>query len=448
MILSMRATTPTADDPARETRPATDDDANSATGERRWPRWPFGLALVAAAFNLRPAVSGLGPQLDHVRDTLHMNGATAGVLTALPSLAFAAFGLLAPAAARRLGPVAVVCAGMAAVAVGLTARSAAPDSAVFLLLSAVALAGIAVSNVLMPVVVKRWFPDRVGPATGLYSMALSVGTAVAAAFAVPVTHAVGGSWRPGLAVWAAPALAAALVWAYRLLRQGAAGPAPTASAPGAASTTPAANPVARRITTSRTAWLFAVFFGLQSTAAYAVMGWLPQIFQDSGVSEARSGLLLAVTMFISAPLSFVIPAIAAKRPDQGPIVVGISLCGLAAYAGLAFAPTAATWLWAVLLGLANCAFPTVLTLIGLRSRTGEGVARLSAFAQGVGYLIAVPGPVLVGVLYQHEHGWYAPLALLAVLMVAQAVIGRIVGRPGNVEDELTAAVPAVAEARP
>ena len=36
------------------------------------------------------------------------------------------------------------------------------------LFAAVALMGIAVSNVLMPVIVKRWFPDRVGAVTGLF----------------------------------------------------------------------------------------------------------------------------------------------------------------------------------------------------------------------------------------------------------------------------------------
>ncbi|MFD0328503.1 MFS transporter [Streptacidiphilus monticola] len=176
-------------------------------------------ALLVAAFNLRPAVAGLGPMLDDVRRGLHMNAAMAGVLTALPSLCFALFGLLAPRLARRIGPAVTVCAGMAAIGLGLAARALAPDSAVFLLLSAVALAGIAVANVLMPVVVKRYFPDRVGPVTGLYSMSLSVGTSVAAAFAVPLTNALGGSWRVGLGVWALAAALAVVLWLAQLALQ-------------------------------------------------------------------------------------------------------------------------------------------------------------------------------------------------------------------------------------
>ena len=399
------------------------------------PRWLLAVAIAIAAFNLRPAVAALGPMLDQVRGSLHMSAAVAGLLTALPSLCFALLGLLAPAMARRIGPAATVCAGMGAIALGLAARALAPDSALFLLLSALALAGIAVSNVLMPVLVKRYFPDRVGPVTGLYSMSLALGTSTAAAVAVPLTSALGGSWRAGLGIWSLTAAAALVLWLAHLAvtRRADARVAP-AAARVSARTAPAHPRLG--ITRSRTAWALAVFFGLQATAAYATMGWLPQIFQDAGLSDAESGLLLAVTMAVGAPLAFVIPSYAARRPDQGAIVIALSVAGLAAYAGLAFAPAAAPWAWAVLAGLANCAFPLTLTMIGLRSRTSEGVTRLSAFTQGVGYLISVPGPVLIGVLYQREHGWYGPLAFLAVLMAAQAFVGRRAARPRQIEDEI------------
>ena len=416
--------------PAADTRPTTtaptpDTAAPTPAFTPRRARWLLALAITLAAFNLRPTVAALGPLLDQVRATLHMSATVAGVLTALPSLCFALFGLLAPTLARRIGPPATVCAGMAAIALGLAARAFAPGSALFLLLSALALAGIAVSNVLMPVLVKRYFPDRVGPVTGLYSMSLSLGTAAAAAFAVPLTNALGGSWRVGLGVWSLAAAAALALWLVQIAltrRDGSALPAVPSSG-------------RLRITRSRTAWALAAFFGLQATAAYATMGWLPQIFQDAGISATESGLLLAVTMVVSAPLSFAIPALAVRRPDQGPIVVALAVCGLAAYAGLAFAPAAAPWVWAVLAGFSNSAFPLTLTMIGLRSRSSEGVARLSAFAQGVGYLISVPGPVLIGVLYQQEHGWHGPLALLAVLLVIQVFVGRRAARPRQIEDE-------------
>ncbi|MGW7401258.1 CynX/NimT family MFS transporter [Streptomyces cyaneofuscatus] len=407
----------------------------AAAAPAPWLLRLIAVGLVLAALNLRPAITSLGALLEEVRDGLHMSGSVAGVLTSVPPLCFAVFGVMAPRLARRFGAGAVVCAGMAAIAAGLVIRPYVGSTAGFLAASALALMGIAVSNILMPVIVKRWFPDRVGTMTGLYSMALALGTALAAAVTVPLTSAMGGSWQSGLAVWAVLAALAVLPWIVLVRdRTPAPGtPAPDRSASGQASR-PADAP-ALRITRSRTAWGLACFFGLQATAAYITMGWMPQIFRDAGVSAGTAGVLLAVTMAMGVPLAFVIPRVAGRLKQQGPIVVVLGLCGLIGYGGLYLAPAAGAWVWAVLLGVANCAFPLALTMIGMRSRTGAGVVRLSAFAQSTGYLLSIPGPLLVGVLYQHSGGWGLPIALMAGLMIPQMVAGVLAGRDRTIEDE-------------
>ncbi|GGT66567.1 CynX/NimT family MFS transporter [Streptomyces lateritius] len=392
------------------------------------------VGLVLAALNLRPAITSLGALLEEVRDGLHMSGSVAGVLTSVPPLCFAIFGITAPRLARRFGPAAVVCAGMAAIFAGLAVRPFASGTVGFLAASALALMGIAVSNVLMPVIVKRYFPDRVGTMTGLYSMALALGTSLAAAATVPMTEALGGGWRTGLGLWAVLAAFAVLPFVPLLRDRGRhfAAPTPAVPAQGAASP-PSAPPL--RITRSRTAWALGAFFGLQATGAYITMGWMPQIFRDAGVPAGTAGVLLAVTMVMGVPLAFVIPRLATRLKNQGPIAVALALCGLTGYTGLYLAPAAGAWAWALLLGVSNCAFPLALTMIGMRSRTGAGVVRLSAFAQSVGYLISIPGPLLVGVLYQHSGGWGLPIALMAGLLLPQMAVGVLAGRDRTVEDE-------------
>lgn len=400
---------------------------------RAWRTRLLVVGIVLAALNLRPAITSLGALLEEVRDGLGMSGSVAGLLTSVPPLCFAVFGVTAPRLARRFGAGAVVCAGMVAIGAGLLIRPYVDGTAAFLATSALALMGIAVSNVLMPVIVKRWFPDRVGSMTGLYSMALALGTATAAAVTVPLTDALGGNWRSGLALWAALAAAAVLPWLpFVRARE------PEHDGERAGRDAPAGAPVRLRITRSRTAWALAVFFGLQATAAYITMGWMAQIFRDAGVPAGTAGLLLAVIMVMGVPLAFVIPRLATRLPHQGPIVLVLGVSGLVGYAGLYFAPAAGAWVWALLLGVANCAFPLALTMVGMRARTGAGVARLSAFAQSTGYLISIPGPLLVGVLYQHSGGWGLPIALMAGLMIPQMIVGVLAGRPRTVEDEATA----------
>ncbi|MEV6327945.1 MFS transporter [Streptomyces sp. NPDC051909] len=419
-------------------------DSPASAGPARWVGVLVAVGLVLAAFNLRPAITSLGALLEEVSAGLHMSGSVAGVLTSVPPLCFALFGIAAPRLARRFGPAAVVCAGMAAIAAGLVLRSLADGTPAFLAASALALMGIALSNILMPVLVKRYFPDRIGSMTGLYSMALALGTSVAAAATVPLTDALGGGWRLGLGIWAALAALAVLPW-IPLIRDRAAAGAGVGVGGGSGSgsgsrtgrqaapvDTPAAAP---RVARSRTAWALAAFFGLQATGAYITMGWMPQIFRDAGVPASTAGVLLAVTMVMGVPLAFVIPGLASRLRHQGPIVVALGLCGLSGYTGLYFAPAGGAWVWAVLLGVSNCAFPLALTMIGMRSRTGAGVVKLSAFAQSVGYLISIPGPLLVGVLYQHSGGWGLPVALMGALMVPQMIAGVLAGRDRIVEDE-------------
>ncbi|MGA4842808.1 CynX/NimT family MFS transporter [Streptomyces sp. G45] len=427
-------------------------DARSAAA-RTWALRLIPVGIVLAALNLRPAITSLGSLLEEVRDGLGMSGTVAGMLTSVPTLCFAAFGVMAPRLARRFGPATVVCAGMAAIAAGLVLRPFLGSTAGFLAASALALMGIAVSNVLMPVIVKRWFPDRVGPMTGLYSMALALGTSLAAALTVPMTDALGGSWRTGLAVWAVLPALAFLPWLvlsrtdWRAARQAArAGARPPvaegerdAGADGERATAAEGErDEGFRITHSRTAWALAVFFGLQASSAYVTMGWMAQIFRDAGVSAGLAGVLVAVTMAMGVPLAFVIPRVATRLPHQGPAVAALGVCGLAGYLGMYVAPAGGAWAWAVLLGISNCAFPLALTMVGMRARTSAGVAKLSAFAQSTGYLISIPGPLLVGVLYQHSGGWGLPIALMAALMVPQILIGVLAGRDRTVEDEAAA----------
>ncbi|WP_344295721.1 MFS transporter, partial [Streptomyces synnematoformans] len=191
-----------------------------------------------------------------------------------------------------------------------------------------------------------------------------------------------------------------------------------------------------RITASPTAWALAVFFGLQATAAYVILGWLPQIYRDAGVPASTAGLLLAVAMGMGVPLAFVLPRIAARLNHQGPLVVVLGGCGLGGYAGLWLAPAGGAWAWALLLAVSNCAFPLVLTLIGVRARSHAGLVRLSAFAQSTGYLISIPGPLAVGALYGATDGWDVPLAVLAAFMLAQVAVGIAAGRNRVVEDEV------------
>ncbi|GAB3251947.1 CynX/NimT family MFS transporter [Nocardioides dilutus] len=388
---------------------------------------PVLVGLVLLSLNLRPAAVSVGPVLTEVREALGMSAAAAGLLTSLPVIAFAGFGALAPAAARRIGPHRVALVALVAVATGLLGRAVVDHQAAFLALSLVALGGMAMANVLIPSLVRRHYPHHVGAVTAAYTTALAIGLTSALVLTVPIAQAF-GSWRAGLAAWAVLAVVAVLPW-VRLASHDT--PDPEA--------VPSPNRAVRfrDVARTRLGLAMAAFFGLQSLQAYAVFGWFATLWRDAGFSAAQAGGLVGIVAATSIPLSAWAPRVVARPGNQRAVLFGVMLLYPIAYAGLIVAPHSLAILWAVTIGAAMTTFPMVLTLIGLRSATPEGTAALSSFTQSTGYLLAAIGPFGVGILHEATGGWTAPVVALAVLVVPMLALGAYVSRPAAVEDQLS-----------
>src|SRR5579863_2509172 len=170
------------------------------------------VAVIVTAVNLRPAVTSVGPVLQEVRRGLGMSTTVAGLLASVPPLCFSLFGVGAPRLERQFGRGRVVLAGMCALTAGLALRPLAHSTVPFLAASVLALAGLGMANVMMPAIVKHYFPNRVGFMTGVYAMGISLGTTIGAAATAPISNAVGGDWRLALWIWALPAALTIPCW--------------------------------------------------------------------------------------------------------------------------------------------------------------------------------------------------------------------------------------------
>ncbi|RSD24882.1 CynX/NimT family MFS transporter [Amycolatopsis eburnea] len=372
------------------------------------------VAVVLTALNLRPAITGVGPMLAEMRQDLGTSGVWAGVLTTLPTLCFAGAGLAAPLLARRAGIGAAIAIALSTLAAGLVLR-VLDGPAVVLGGTLVATAGIALINVLIPVVIKDSFPARIGVMTGVYTAALQGGGALGSAVTPQLGDAFGG-WRPALGSWAVVAVVALLAWILAARGTGRAPRHADAAAGG------------RSLLRNRLAWIVTVFFGLQAFYAYAAMGWFPQVLMDAGVSRDDAGLLFGLVSLIAVPISLFVAPMAARQRGQGPWIAALGVVGFAGTAGLLFAPAWSPLLWSLLIGLGMSVFSLALTVIALRARTGADTARLSGMAQGFGYLFAALGPFLFGLLHDLAGGWTVPLAMLLGLLVVQVVFGVLAGR--------------------
>jgi CP family cyanate transporter-like MFS transporter len=393
------------------------------------------LGVVLVALNLRIAVASVSPILDLVRADVALSATEAGLLGTIPVVSFAAFGSVTPVLARRVGLEPLLIAAMLLSVTGEIVRSGTSTAAGFLGWSVIALAGMGMGNVLLPPVVKRYFPDRIGVVTSVYSVTMSFSTAVPALLAVPVAERLG--WRASLSVWAAVGVLAAIPWVVVIVRSAAARSALGGLLRRGPATTPALTSRHRqggRVWRSPLAWGMAVTFAMNSLDSYAMFAWLPQILIDGGTSPHAAGVWLSVFAILGLPPALVAPIAAARMKNPIPLVVVFVTCWAVSYVGLLVAPGGPVGLWVVLGGLGPGAFPVLLALINLRTRTSAGAASLSGFTQGVGYAIAGTGPLLIGVLYDATGSWTAPLLLLLGTLVVLLAAATVACRPVMLED--------------
>lgn len=374
----------------------------------------LGACLLLIAFNLRPLFSSLSVLLPEVGQALNISGTVAGYLTTLPVLCLGIFAPFAPALADRLGVERVLLTVLILIGAGTGLRAMDAVTALFLG-SAMAGAGIAMGNVLLPSVVKRDFPDKVALMTGLFTMSLCGGAAAAAALAVPFAE-IGGSWKFGLGVWAVPALAVAALWLPYSMRSQA--PSSTRKLPRI------------RLLHDGLAWQVACFMGLQSALAYCVLGWLAPILRWRGLDGVTAGFYVSASIMVQVVTCLLVPPLAARLRSQSVFNAGLALLAALALVGVVLAPDA--WLPALVLlqGMGQGGlFAIAMTVIILRSPDPRVAARLSGMSQAIGYLLAAFGPMLVGTLFAATAGHAASAWLFAALGLAAMLSGWGAGRP-------------------
>ena len=385
-----------------------------------------GTAIVLTGLNLRTAVNSVGPVLQELQQGLGISSGLTGLVTSLPVICFAAIGFAGPPLAARFRDGHVLAGALLAMAAGLVVRAVAGSFWLFVAGTVLAMAGGALGNVLLPSLVKRYFPARTGLLVGAYSTAMAAGGAVASVSAAPIARAAGDAgWRWALAVWAVPALLAALPWLAVPRRPGASRTAHTAVS-------------LRSLARSPTAVALAAFFGFQAMQAYIIIGWTAQYLRDSGLDAATAGLLLGVNTVVVVPLNAVVPPLAVRPRLQRPLLLVFVACYVAGYVGLMAAPRTVPWLWMTLLAIGMSTFAMVLALIGLRARTPETTAALSTVVQGWGYVLAGAGPLLAGVLLGATGSYTGMFAVALTAVAALLATGWLATRERFVDDEVAA----------
>jgi MFS transporter, CP family, cyanate transporter len=378
----------------------------------------FIIGIILVAFNLRPAITSLGPLVGMIQEDVGLSHWSAGLLMSLPLVIFAVISPIVPRIANRLTNEKSLLLGITFLIIGITMRSI---PVTFFLFCGTILAGvgIAIGNVLLPAIVKEKFPNKFGLMTSVYSTSMGLIASLASGISIPLADDLNLGWQGAQNVWVIPAFLAIIIWIilikyktndYRVKTN--------------------VNTGANQMWHSPLAWQISIFMGFQSLLFYVTISWLPEILHSRQISMELAGWLLSFTQLVGLPASFFIPVFAGRLRSQVWISFTLSLFSVLGYCGLLLGSTYPVLIISIILiGLAlGGSFPLALSYIGLRARNASQAAKLSGMSQSTGYILAAIGPLFIGFLYDRTHSWTIPLITLIIVSLVVMVFGMLAGR--------------------
>ncbi|WP_417661425.1 CynX/NimT family MFS transporter [Pseudomonas sp.] len=365
------------------------------------------LVLVALGLNLRPILTSISPLLDDIRLSTSLSFQGAALLTTLPVVCIGLVALCGSWIEARLGEGRGIALGLLCIFLACLARGFIADGNVLLATALLGGVGVALIQVLVPGMIKRQFVGCVALAMGVYSASLMSGGGLAALLSPHMAHAF-GHWQAGLWIWLIPALLAALLWFKMPSHR----PHPSAQKLSF-----------KTFISNRRAWLLAIYFGFCNWGFMTMVAWLPAYYQQLGWSQQASGALLAWMTIFQVLAALSMPVLAHRLKDRRPLL-GISLgAQVVGYAGLLWAPLAASAIWVGLIGFGLGACFVLCLLLSLdHLHEPRAAGQLVAFVQGFGFLINAIAPSLGGWLRELSGSFYSTWLVMLVGLVLMLLL--------------------------
>jgi len=387
------------------------------------------LGIVLLSLGMRSAVTSFAPVFAAISAEIGIGPVVLGIVGALPPFAFAAAGVVTPLLARRLGDERALLVAIAAIVLGQAVRALAADGFGVIASTAVTMVGIGVGNVLLPSLAKRYFAQRIGLVTAIYSLLFAVGGTSPAFLAVPVSDLIG--WRPTLAIWAVTIAFAAIPWLVLVVRARSVGSDAGSDVPAL----PGAGETGVRLIRSPLAWALILTLWASAMVGYGGAAWLPLILVErGGLDEAAAGAHLGIALLVGIPASLLVPLVAARPRPAAALVALAGVLGSVGWAAVVFLPDVAPTVWAVLIGCGAITFPLVLVQIAVRAATPRLAVRLSAFVQSAAYILTGCTVLALGVLNDLTGDWTLPLGVFLAISALSLVAVPVIARPGRVDD--------------
>ncbi|HID0803448.1 TPA: MFS transporter, partial [Clostridium botulinum] len=192
---------------------------------------------------------------------------------------------------------------------GIILRSLSGIAGLFIGTAIIGLA-ISVANVLIPSLIKRDFPEKIGVMTGVYSISMNTFGAIASGISIPIATGLGFKWSGALGIWGILSFISIILWLPQVKRND-----------GEASKGHKADSSNVSLWKSSLAWQVTLFMGLQSLVFYSMVAWMPEILMQKGMSSNKAGWMLSLMQLALIPFTFIVSVLAGRRSNQRSLVI-------------------------------------------------------------------------------------------------------------------------------
>ncbi|WP_059037379.1 MFS transporter [Bacillus mycoides] len=383
------------------------------------------LALFFVSINLRIGITSISPLLETIRQDLKSSNFSVSFLTAIPVFCMGTFALLTGKVIKKYGAEKAIMACLILIGFATCMRAFTFSISTLFASSLFIGIGIALAGPLLSGFIKEKSPTKIGLMIGIYSVGMGTGASLSAGLTIPLQHVLKDDWNMALAFWGVLTIIAIIFW-YPVMKR----KKNTSTQNKKNNSLPLRN---------KKAWLFTIFFGLQSGIFYSITTWLAPANQSMGVSSEQAGTLITVFTVIQMICSFLIPTLADIYKNRALWLLG-SICFVLVGLSLMIYPLTTPWVPSILLGIGlGGIFPLALMLPLYETKTSEDASAWTAMMQSGGYIMGGFIPVLAGIARDYFNSYTQVFIIMALLSFILFLLTLVMNkRKRNAEDLVSA----------
>lgn len=372
------------------------------------------VTIFAVSINLRPAITSIGPMLETIRDQLTLTNAQVTLLTAIPVISMGVFATLSPVLNRHFGLKKTMYVMLILIGLMTALRGFLTNYIILLLTALVIGIAIAVVGPLLSAMIKQNFPERAASVIGVYSFGMGVGSAASAGLTALFFEAT-DSYPFALSIWSVLAVFGLVCWFFTMKHT-------VEVKQVEKSTKTFKKPMQNSPWKSKKAWLFLLFFGLQSSAFFSIITWLAPIATTAGMTLLQAGTLLSVMTTVQIFLNILLPLAMERFFTRRFWLLVMLFSGTAAILLFWTGSHSLMWIGAFLMGIPlGGLFPIALLLPLDETDNALDANRWTAMMQTGGFIMGGILPLIIAFVYDWTANHHYTLMIMLMLYIGMFI---------------------------